>query len=515
MAKTIDEVRATRETVQEATDLYNRGGIQITRYSAGKGKLGVQVSTGYKKYIQLTEPQMKTLAQILPKLQRDLRKDLLKKEDVNESLVGYRGSDVGAGKHSASATSSGRHNSALATLNGMAKKHEKEHEKSDHLGHSDALKAIDHAGSKLNKHGADHADFKTALSKAKDASKKAFKMNNEEALKGNQHKLDHDKDGDIDAKDFAALRNKKKKKKGKEDTAEMNPKLDDGKDNKEQKESTMSIRDKLIAVLEGDRAAHYKGATKPQDYEEILGTGPGAKKMIDDHKPAPVDPKFDGNVAAKATAEAGKKTNQSKKRENDKDQGDKKIVNPVAGAKTESVRNIVKAYESMYEKKNESVVKSADKKPEVFTKPDGKKGVRMVPVDKQVVKTEKKDVEEKLTPQQKVARDAGRGKGKAATDYVKARMKSAAGTTDHHYHRKQSDLDNRIHKGAPGDHSPYSDEPAPKHDTSARPKDKLASQPDIKTRLKNKKARGDLERARKQSQSPSGRNNMGGVGIRY
>ena len=241
MAKTIDEVRATRETVQEATDLYNRGGIQITRYSAGKGKLGVQVSTGYQKYIQLTEPQMKTLAQILPKLQRDLRKDLMKKEDLDE------------------------------------------------------------------------------------------------ALKGDQHKLDHDKDGDIDAKDFAALRNKKKKKKGKEDTAEMNPKLDNGKDDKaEQKESTMSIRDKLIAVLEGDRAAHYKGATKPQDYEEILGTGAGAKKMIDDHKPAPVDPKFDGNVAAKATAEAGKKTNQSKKRENDKDQGDKKIVNPVAGAKTES-----------------------------------------------------------------------------------------------------------------------------------------------------------------------------------
>ena len=102
-----------------------------------------------------------------------------KKEDVNESLVGYRGSDVGAGKHSASATSSGRHNSALATLNGMAKKHEKEHEKSDHLGHSDALKAIDHAGSKLNKHGADHPEFKSAMNKAKDASKKAFKMNNE------------------------------------------------------------------------------------------------------------------------------------------------------------------------------------------------------------------------------------------------------------------------------------------------------------------------------------------------
>jgi hypothetical protein len=34
-------------------------------------------------------------------------------------------------------------------------------------------------------------------------------------------------------------------------------------------------------------------------------------------------------------------------------------------------------------------VKSADRKPQVFTKPDGKKGVRMVPVDREVVKQEK------------------------------------------------------------------------------------------------------------------------------
>ena len=33
-------------------------------------------------------------------------------------------------------------------------------------------------------------------------------------------------------------------------------------------------------------------------------------------------------------------------------------------------------------------VKSADKKPEKYTKPDGKAGVRMVPVDKEIVKTE-------------------------------------------------------------------------------------------------------------------------------
>lgn len=34
-------------------------------------------------------------------------------------------------------------------------------------------------------------------------------------------------------------------------------------------------------------------------------------------------------------------------------------------------------------------VKTADRKPEQFTKPDGKKGVRMVPVDKEVIKQEK------------------------------------------------------------------------------------------------------------------------------
>ena len=38
--------------------------------------------------------------------------------------------------------------------------------------------------------------------------------------------------------------------------------------------------------------------------------------------------------------------------------------------------------------KNEDV-KSADKKPETYTRPDGKTAVRMVPVDKQVVKSEK------------------------------------------------------------------------------------------------------------------------------
>ena len=34
-------------------------------------------------------------------------------------------------------------------------------------------------------------------------------------------------------------------------------------------------------------------------------------------------------------------------------------------------------------------INSADKKAEIYTKPDGKKGTRMVPVDKEVIKQEK------------------------------------------------------------------------------------------------------------------------------
>jgi hypothetical protein len=41
---------------------------------------------------------------------------------------------------------------------------------------------------------------------------------------------------------------------------------------------------------------------------------------------------------------------------------------------------------------HEENVKSSDRKPQVYTKPDGKKGVRMVPVDREIVKSEAKRV---------------------------------------------------------------------------------------------------------------------------
>jgi hypothetical protein len=55
------------ETVTEATDLYDKGGIQMTRFSMGKGAMGLQINYG-GKYIQVPEKDIKTLAGALSKL---------------------------------------------------------------------------------------------------------------------------------------------------------------------------------------------------------------------------------------------------------------------------------------------------------------------------------------------------------------------------------------------------------------------------------------------------------------
>ena len=64
---------------------------------------------------------------------------------------------------------------------------------------------------------------------------------NEKKLTGNQHKLDMDKDGDIDGDDFKHMRNKKKTN---EDELVMNPK----KDKKDSKE-TMAAEAKHASSL--------------------------------------------------------------------------------------------------------------------------------------------------------------------------------------------------------------------------------------------------------------------------
>ena len=64
---------------------------------------------------------------------------------------------------------------------------------------------------------------------------------------------------------------------------------------------------------------------------------------------------------------------------------DKRFDGKSAGKRRERA---IAAYMAAKREQKENV-KTADKKPEVFTKPDGKKGVRMVPVDREVIKQEK------------------------------------------------------------------------------------------------------------------------------
>jgi len=97
-----------------------------------------------------------------------------------------------------------------------------------------------------------------------------------EGLKGDQHKLDHDKDGDIDGKDFAALRGKKKKPKDKDENAIMNPKVDDktakasaveAKEDTEVNEMLGALSKKKVTPAMKDRAEKMKDE-KPKDKKE-------------------------------------------------------------------------------------------------------------------------------------------------------------------------------------------------------------------------------------------------------
>ena len=90
------------------------------------------------------------------------------------------------------------------------------------------------------------------------------------------------------------------------------------------KEST--IRDKLIAVLEGDRSKHYKGATPPEDMDNNL-KGAGAKKMKADIQGNAADPDLEKKSHDDA-AKAGRAGPNAKKRPGDNPAGDKKAQTP-------------------------------------------------------------------------------------------------------------------------------------------------------------------------------------------
>lgn len=172
-----------------------------------------------------------------------------------------------------------------------------------------------------------------------------------------------------------------KKKAG--ETAVMNPKLgtsEKGKSEMEQKEEahpmfkdgkkvmvktkadhdkytkmgyTMkeSIRDKLIAVLEGDRAAHYKGATEPETMDDKL-SGAGAKKMKADMEKG-MTPNDTLKKAFDDVTKAGQAGPSMKARPNDKKDGDKKMPTPdditkKAGMKEEAKRDSLAGIKAAY-----------------------------------------------------------------------------------------------------------------------------------------------------------------------
>lgn len=135
-----------------------------------------------------------------------------------------------------------------------------------------------------------------------------------------------------------------KKKAG--ETASMNPKLDSGKDSKdqsmEQKEST--IRQKLMAVLEAENHSPNKNkAEKPEDALK----GDGAKKMAADAKGDTVDIEKQSHDDA---AKAGRAGPGRKARSNDNMKGDSKIINqPVDATKAAKGDAMVKSesYDTM------------------------------------------------------------------------------------------------------------------------------------------------------------------------
>ena len=85
------------------------------------------------------------------------------------------------------------------------------------------------------------------------------------------------------------------------------------------KESTISFREKLVSLYEGDRAAHYKGATAPEGMHDKFKSSKGAMDMVNVQKSVEAD----GMKAAKDTADNIKKSAPGKKmRSTDKNVGD-------------------------------------------------------------------------------------------------------------------------------------------------------------------------------------------------
>jgi hypothetical protein len=186
-----------------------------------------------------------------------------------------------------------------------------------------------------------------------------------EKLKGDQHKLDANGNGKIDGDDFKKLR---KGKKG-EETASMNPKVSTDKISTEGVKESMTIREKLLSVLE-KKENHSPNQDKAEKPEAAL-KGAGAIQMKADL--GPMTPVLDAEKIAADDVKAVDKTSKvSPKNPTDKDaKGDKNIINkPVdvtqQGGFKESFSNLVQAMrdagQKMYAPKVEEDLEEIDEK---------------------------------------------------------------------------------------------------------------------------------------------------------
>ena len=108
-------------------------------------------------------------------------------------------------------------------------------------------------------------------------------------------------------------------------TAKLQKKIDGMKKTKKEsvKKESMSFREKLLSLYEGDRAAHYKGATAPEGMHDKMKSSKGAMDMVN----VPKSVEADGMKAAKDTADNIKKSIPGRKmRSTDKKDGDNTII---------------------------------------------------------------------------------------------------------------------------------------------------------------------------------------------
>ena len=109
-----------------------------------------------------------------------------------------------------------------------------------------------------------------------------------------------------------------------------------------------TFRERLMSIFESDRAAHYKGATKPEEYDEKQKSSKGAMDMMK----TPKSVEADGMKAAKDTAAAIKKSAPGKKmRKGDQNKGDLNIKPSATPVKDPSAKIITAEEYGMFGKK--------------------------------------------------------------------------------------------------------------------------------------------------------------------